>query len=76
MSTAGMGPFGLHHPCQRRHFACRGERQGVEVGSAQYLRSVLGGRTGYVALYEFDPNRDEIIAHKIRHQLEAGYSEW
>lgn len=32
------------------------------------------GRTGYVALYEFQPARDEVVVHGIRHQLEAGYS--
>lgn len=31
------------------------------------------GRTGYVALYEFNSARDEITVHKLRHQLEAGY---
>jgi len=32
------------------------------------------GRSGYVALYAFDPLRDEILVHKLRHQLEAGYT--
>lgn len=33
------------------------------------------GRTGYVALYEFDPTRDRIVVLKLRHQLEAGYAD-
>ena len=33
------------------------------------------GHSGYVALYEFDTARNEITVHKLRHQLEAGYSE-
>ena len=33
------------------------------------------GQTGYVALYEFNAARNEITVHKLRHQLEAGYSE-
>ena len=32
------------------------------------------GRTGYLALYEFDRRRDAVLVHKLRHQLEAGYS--
>jgi plasmid stabilization system protein ParE len=32
------------------------------------------GRSGYVALYEFDRARDEIVVHALRHQLEAGYA--
>lgn len=46
----------------------------VERGLRELI--ISRGRTGYVALYEFDQNRDEIIVHKLRHQLEAGYSEW
>ena len=31
------------------------------------------GKTGYCALYEFDPAADLVIVHAIRHQREAGY---
>lgn len=46
----------------------------VESGLRELV--ISRGRTGSVALYEFDPNRDEIIVHRLRHQLEAGYTEW
>ena len=49
---------------------------GRPVEGALRALIISRGRTGYVALYEFDPNRDEIIVHKLRHQLEAGYTEW
>ena len=31
------------------------------------------GRSGYLALYEFDPYVDEIVVFAIRHQLEHDY---
>lgn len=31
------------------------------------------GRTGYVALYSFEENRDAVLILSIRHQREAGY---
>src|SRR5437870_1489829 len=31
------------------------------------------GRSGYLALYEYDERRDEVIVHAIRHQREVGY---
>ena len=43
----------------------------VERGLRELL--ISRGRTGYVALYEFDPARNEIVLHARRHQLEAGY---
>jgi len=36
---------------------------------------VSRGDSGYVALYEFNTARNEITVHKLRHQLEAGYSD-
>jgi len=33
------------------------------------------GRTGYVALYSYDEDRDRILVHGIRHQREAGFDE-
>jgi plasmid stabilization system protein ParE len=32
------------------------------------------GRTGYVALYVFEPADDRVVVHAIRHQREAGYA--
>ncbi len=32
------------------------------------------GRTGYVALYEYDPQADVAVVLAIRHQRQAGYS--
>lgn len=34
---------------------------------------VSRGRSGYLALYEYDEPRDEVIVHAIRHQREVGY---
>ncbi len=31
------------------------------------------GRSGYVALYRYDPERDRVLVLAIRHQREAGY---
>jgi plasmid stabilization system protein ParE len=31
------------------------------------------GRTGYVALYSFEEDRDAVLVLAIRHQCEAGY---
>lgn len=44
----------------------------VERGFRELL--ISRGRTGYVALYEFDRARDRIVIHALRHQLEAGYT--
>jgi plasmid stabilization system protein ParE len=33
------------------------------------------GHTGFVALYEFDEAREQIVVHAIRHQREAGFDE-
>ena len=32
------------------------------------------GKNGYVALYSFDQERDLVVVHAIRHQLEFGYN--
>lgn len=45
----------------------------VESGLRELV--ISRGRTGYIALYEFDPARDDIVIHKLRHQREAGYSD-
>lgn len=31
------------------------------------------GRTGYLALYSYDPRRDVVCVLRLRHQREAGY---
>ena len=31
------------------------------------------GKSGYVALYEFDAHRDRVLVLALRHQREAGY---
>jgi len=33
------------------------------------------GKTGYVALYDFDPDEDVVVILAIRHQREAGYED-
>jgi hypothetical protein len=33
------------------------------------------GRTGYVALYSFEPGQDTVLILAIRHQREAGFRE-
>ena len=43
----------------------------VERGFRELL--ISRGRTGYVALYEFDVIKDVAIVLSIRHQREAGY---
>lgn len=36
---------------------------------------VSRGRTGYIALYTFNEERDLVWIHRIRHQREAGFEE-
>ena len=43
----------------------------IEGGLRELI--ISRGRTGYVALYEFDGVRDEVVIHEVRHQHEAGY---
>ena len=33
------------------------------------------GRSGYVALYDYEPKRDTVIVQAIRHQREGGYGD-
>ncbi len=33
------------------------------------------GRTGYIALYEYDPRFDRVVVRAIRHQREAGFDD-
>ena len=43
----------------------------VEHGLRELL--VSRGRTGYVALYQYDPRTDTAIVLAVRHQREAGF---
>ena len=43
----------------------------VESGFRELV--ISRGRSGYLALYDYDPVRDEIVVTRIRHQREAGY---
>jgi plasmid stabilization system protein ParE len=47
---------------------------GRPVGNGLRELVISRGGTGYVALYAFNAARDEVTVHKLRHQLEAGYS--
>lgn len=42
-----------------------------------YMRELVisHGKTGYVALYDFDPDQDVVVILAIRHQREAGYED-
>jgi plasmid stabilization system protein ParE len=44
----------------------------IEDGLRELL--VSRGKTGYVALYVFDEETDEVIVLAVRHQREAGYA--
>lgn len=43
----------------------------VEYGLRELI--ISRGRTGYVALYGFEEDRDAVLVLAIRHQREAGY---
>ena len=43
----------------------------VEYGLRELI--ISRGRTGYVALYAFEEDRDAVLVLAIRHQREAGY---
>jgi plasmid stabilization system protein ParE len=45
--------------------------------SSDDLRELIisQGRTGFVALYEYQAVHDRILVHAIRHQREAGFEE-
>lgn len=46
---------------------------GRPVESAMHELVISRGRTGYVALYSFEPAQDAILILAIRHQREAGF---
>ena len=43
----------------------------VESGLRELV--ISRGRSGYLALYRYDEDRDRVLALAIRHQREAGY---
>ena len=46
---------------------------GRPVESAMNELVISRGRTGYVALYSFEPAQDAVLILAIRHQREAGF---
>ena len=47
-------------------------RRPVESGLRELV--ISRGRSGYLALYRFDEQRDRVLVLAIRHQREAGYT--
>lgn len=45
----------------------------VEHGLRELL--ISRGRTGYVALYRFDPATDRVLVLRVRHQREGGFED-
>lgn len=49
------------------------------IGRPVALRSreliISRGRSGYIALYEYEPSKDRVLVHAIRNQREAGFEE-
>jgi plasmid stabilization system protein ParE len=43
----------------------------AEAGLRELL--ISRGRTGYIALYRYDPAADRVLVLRIRHQREGGY---
>lgn len=49
---------------------------GRPVESSRHRELVISrGRSGYIALYSYEPTRDEVTVHAVRHQREAGFDE-
>lgn len=46
---------------------------GRQVENALRELVISRGKTGYVALYSYEPDQDAILTLAIRHQREAGY---
>jgi plasmid stabilization system protein ParE len=45
----------------------------VEQGLRELL--ISRGRSGYVALYRYDPGADTVLVLRVRHQREGGFDE-
>jgi addiction module RelE/StbE family toxin len=43
----------------------------VEQGFRELV--ISRGRSGYLALYQFDRSTDEVLIHAVRHQREVGF---
>jgi plasmid stabilization system protein ParE len=48
---------------------------GRPVGGGKRELVISRGRSGYIALYEYDPKRERVAILAIRHQREAGFEE-
>lgn len=48
---------------------------GRPVRGDMHELSISRGRTGYVAIYEYQPRWDRILVLAIRHQREAGFDD-
>jgi plasmid stabilization system protein ParE len=48
---------------------------GYQVESGWRQLVISRGKSGYLALYEYDPVRNRIIVRTIRHQREMGFDE-
>lgn len=48
---------------------------GARVSGGTRQLVISRGRTGYIALYTFDPQEDRVVIHAIRHQREAGFED-
>ncbi len=42
-------------------------------GSSMRALVIARGRSGYLALYEYEPAADVVVVHSLRHQREAGF---
>ena len=52
---------------------CRCPEIGRRVGDSMRELVISRGRSGYLALYHYAPQRDLIVVTAVRHQREAGY---
>lgn len=48
---------------------------GRKVDATQREMVISRGRTGYIALYSYDDERDVVLIQAIRHQREAGFED-
>jgi plasmid stabilization system protein ParE len=48
---------------------------GYQVESSWRQLVISRGKSGYIALYEYDVATDRVIVHAVRHQRETGFDE-
>jgi len=48
---------------------------GHQAGSGWRQLAISRGKSGYLALYEYDPVRNRVIVRAFRHQREAGFDQ-